>query len=125
MPIEGHLATSIRQATMLWSSLAMQHLYTVAIGRQRAWLLYCLLPATYKRSAHTYSMALRLCCQIKRHIVVSRLACDLEAHEMMWNCTCGLVYSIDRGKPHQSITFSFAVRFHSEYIATMTKFYQV
>ena len=38
---------------------------------------------------------------------------DVEADEMIWNC--GLVYSIDREKPHYLITFSFAVRIHSEY----------
>ena len=36
----------------------------------------------------------------------------MKAHEVIWNC--GLVYSIDREKPHQLITFSFEPRVHLE-----------
>ena len=37
---------------------------------------------------------------------------DMKAHEGIWNC--GLVYSIDREKPQQLITFSFEPRVHLE-----------
>ena len=63
------------------------------------------------KEIRTYIWHYAMCCQIKCH----HLACvktDVEAHETIWNC--GLVYSIDREKPHLLITFSFAVRICSE-----------
>ena len=57
-------------------------------------------------------------CAARLHttVMVSYLACvktDMEAHEIIWNCR--LLYSIDREKPYQPVTFSFAVRICSEY----------
>ena len=87
---------------------------THAVGRSRAWLLQYLLPAM-KRSVSAYGIAL---CAARLHNVIMFIYLagikSMEAHETIKNRT-QVRPSINGEKPHQPITFSFAVRIHSEY----------
>ena len=67
-----------------------------------------------RKSARMYNIALfaaRLSVTI-RVSYAAHVKTDMKAHEAIWNC--GLVYSIDREKSHQLITFSFEPRVHLE-----------
>ena len=67
-----------------------------------------------RKSARMYNIAL-LAARLSVTITVSYAAhvkTDMKAHEAIWNC--GLVYSIDREKPHQLNTFSFVPRIYLE-----------
>ena len=74
------------------------------------------LSTSYEKIS-TYIWHGALCCQINnRHYSCLFCMCKNQCgstYETIQNCK--LVYSINREKPHQPITFSFVARIHSEH----------
>ena len=66
----------------------------------------------YDKLACMYGMVLCVA-KLSSPLWLAHVKTDVEAHEMIQSY--GLVYSINREKPHQPITFSFVERMCLEY----------